>query len=451
MKRIIAILFLLTCLTCKPQTGQRQLWWNIMRITGSGGPNLNIQGFGVNAIGSLPGDPTITVNTTSGGTGTGSLWWAINTALGATGSNSTRKKIVFSVNGTISSDNFTINNLVNVTIDGTGHSIVVTAPNNDGMSFEGPGCHNIIVRNMHFVDCNGDGINAVDGAHDIAFANNSVYGNGDGNMDVASDCFNVTCQYNIIGYHTAPSDDGTGGMLITATEVSAHHNLFNVKSPEEGERCPLVHGNYSNAFADVRNNLVYNFGRSNATGSGYGTAVLYGVNCNGGYARGNIVNNYYYTPSSDAASDGVWVNGQGSGCGDDAIPPGEAYSNGNVSGNGFNFNTGSYTNHAEWPIAAQYQIQVEAACVAVVNVLNHVGPDVKTTVDNTLISQVTQLGSCAFGGPTLLPFMKIYGQMAYNDRPAKPISSAVDNVAVISRRRNYIIAKKYFFKPTINS
>jgi hypothetical protein len=378
---------------------------------GGSGPNLAIQGFGADAQGASAGDPVITVNTLSGGTGTGSLYWALNTATGGTGSATSHKKIVFTVDGTISSNLFTLNTLSFVTIDGTGHNVVITAPANDGLSFEGSGCHHNIVKNLHFANCGGgDGANAVDGAHDIVFMNCSFYGNGDGNIDVGVDCSKITIQYCIIGNHIAPDDDGTGGMLITSIEVSAHHNLFNVKSDEEGERCPLIHGNYSNAFADVRNNLIYNFGRNNSTGSGYGTACLYGVVGAGGYARANIVNNYYYTPSSDAAPDGVDVAGDPPG-----VPAGEAYSAGNISGNGYNFNTGSYTNHAEWPIATQYQVQTELTCLAVENVLLYSGPDTKNSTDNALIAGVTQLGSCAFnnnppkiiGYPNWLPTSEV--------------------------------------------
>jgi hypothetical protein len=366
---------------------------------GGGGVNLALQGFGADAAGASVGDPTITVNTLSGGTGTGSLYWALNTATGGTGSATSHKKIVFSVDGTISSNLFTLNTLSNVTLDGTGHTVVITAPANDGLSFEGSGCHHNIVKNLHFANCGGgDGANAVDGAHDIAFMNCSFYGNGDGNIDVGVDCSKITIQYCIIGNHIAPDDDGTGGMLITSIEVSCHHNLFNVKSDEEGERCPLIHGNYSDAFADVRNNIVYNFGRSNSTGSGYGTACLYGVTGAGGYARANIVNNYYYTPSSDAASSGIDVAGSPPG-----VPAGEAYSAGNISGNGYNFNTGSYTNHAEWSIASQYQIESELTCAAVFNVLNHVGPDTKNSTDNALIADVTQTGSCTFNNNFTIP------------------------------------------------
>jgi hypothetical protein len=359
---------------------------------GGGGANLALQGFGADASGADPGDPTITVNTLSAGTGTGSLYWAINTATGGTGNSTSHKKIVFSVNGTISGG-FFVDNLNHTTIDGTGHDITITA-NDDGMSFEGPNANHVIVKNLHFANCTGDGANVVDNGvssgHDIAFMNCTFDGNGDGNIDVAAGSTKVTVQYCIIGKLTSTADgQASGGMLITGTEISAHHNLFDVKSAHEGERCPLIHGNYSNAFADVRYNLVYNFGRGNSTGSGFGTGVGYGTGfgeCTSCYARANIANNYYYTPSTDAASDGIVVNINVGGA--------ECYVSGNVSGNGYNFNTQS--NHAEWSIASTYQIQSETTCEAVTNVLAHVGPDTKNARDNAIIAEITQLGSCAF-------------------------------------------------------
>lgn len=437
MKRLLFILLFFTT-TC---SGQR-IFFDGWRINQGNPPvtaNLNLQGYGINANGADVGDPTITVSSTSAGTGAGTLYYAIFTALGGTGSATSHKKIVFSVSGTITSDNFTIDNLSYVTFDATGQTIVITAPANDGFSFESNGAHHIIVKNMHFANCSGDGGNVVDntvtGAHDIAFMNCSFYGNGDGNIDVGvttgTDA-NVTIQYCIIGYFTATAMGiASGGSLCTSTNVTYHHNLFNVKSTYEGERCPLIHGNYSNAYADVRNNIVYNFGRSNSTGSGFGTACLYGISGAGGYARANIVNNYYYSPSATAAPDGVWVNGDGG-----SVTPGEAYSAGNISGNGYNFNTGVYTNHAEWTVSAPFSIGVESTCDAVHNVLTHVGPDTKNVTDLALIAQVTNIGSCSIQTAPL--FLKIYEGLSYKNSSEEGnsnYSSKIEVWANISSRR----------------
>lgn len=448
MKKLLFILLLLST-TCFGQSSRIVNGWRINQHNPANPTNLALQGYGVNATGASVSDPTITVSSTSAGTGIGTLYYAVYTAIGGTGSSTSHKKIVFSVSGTITSNNFTMDNLSYVTFDATGQTIVITAPANDGFSFESSGAHHIIVKNMHFANCAGDGANVVDntitGAHDIAFMNCSFYGNGDGNIDVGvttgTDA-NVTIQYCLIGNHIAPLDDGTGGSLCTSTNVTYHHNLFNVKSDEEGERCPLIHGNYSNAYADVRNNIVYNFGRSNSTGSGFGTACLYGIVGAGGYARANIVNNYYYTPSVSAASDGVWVNGDGG-----SIPAGEAYSAGNISGNGYNFNTGVYTNHAEWTVDPPYNITVETACDAVHNVLANVGPDTKNSTDNTLISQVTNIGTCILEMKKQI-FLTLYGsEVVYNNQrensQSNPLYHLKDqDVAIIDNRRGRLTDSK---------
>lgn len=362
------------------------------------GPNLAIQGYGKNAVGADIGDPTITVTTTSGGQGIGTLYRALFVTNGGTGQPNSHKKIVFSVSGTITSNDYTIDDLHHVTIDGTGRTIVITAPANDGMSFENTGAHHIIVKNLNFRDSGGDGLNIVDGANNIAIVNCAFWLNHDGNIDIAKDSHDNTIQYCVIGNHTNECNcgsGGAGGMLITGFDNSIHHNLYNPGTsgnPDEGERLPFLHGNYGNASADIRNNIIYNYGRGNATGTGYGTGIGYdgpneGSSDCGCYARANVVNNYYYTPSTAADQDGVDLTPDNNG------RVGSAYSAGNISGNGFNFNTGAYTNHAEWPITG-FEIDVETTCAGLQNVLDHVGPDVKHAEVLTFINGVTNLGSC---------------------------------------------------------
>lgn len=411
--------------------------WFVNQGNPSAGPNLNLQGYGADATGSSVSDTTITVNTTSGGTSVGSLYWAINTAIGSTGSATSHKKIVFSVNGTITTDLLTVDHLSFVTIDGTGHTVVITSPNNDGLSFEGNTCNHIIVKNLVFANCGGDGANVVDNGatsgHDIAFMNCAFYGNGDGNIDIASGSTNVTVQYCVIGYHTSPSEGAaSGGMLITGTQVSIHHNLFNVKSTFEGERCPLIHGNYSNAYADVRNNVVYNWGRDNATGSGIGTGIGFGGSGSGCgcYSRANIVNNYYYTISNAAKMYGISVN-TGPGLSGGA----EAYVNGNISGNNYHFD--SLSNHAEWSVATAYQIQSETACQSVSYVLAHVGPDTKNSTTTTLISEVTNLGSCA---KVDVPLFKMYKSIVKEKESNNIYSSNLHDDIWISNKRKSIFS-----------
>lgn len=444
MKRIILILLSLTFFAnAQYLPGTKGFLFPSSGGVGPLPPNLALQGFGKNAGGSDPGDPTITVTTTSAAHGVGTLWYAINTALGGTGSPVSHKKIVFSVSGTITSNEFTITDLDHVTIDGTGQTIVITAPANDGMSFEGQDAHHIIVKNIHFANSGGDGANVVDdgatGAHDIAFMNCSFYGNGDGNLDFAAESHDCTAQYNILGFGQA---GWAGNMLITGDRISTHHNLYFPKTPgvAVGERNPMTHGNYANAFSDVRNNIVYNFGRNDATGSGYGSQVAYdateGSSGCGCYGRSNIVNNYYYTTSAAADQNGVTVNGDPY-----SEPAGAGYSAGNVSGNGFNFNVAPYTNVPEWSTAG-FSIGVETACEAVANVLTYVGPDTKNATDVALIAGVTNLGTC-FINRLKSPVFTPYEGISYQSGDSTTFTTWGGLVADIPRR------KKLKFKITI--
>jgi hypothetical protein len=371
MKKILLILFLL------PLFSHSQILVNGWRH-GSGpppAPNLAIQGYGKDAS---SGD-----HTSAGIFNVGSQ----EDFISALGSNRT----IRFTNDLTMTTNVYITNYHHLTIDGTGYKIRIDTNNGDDcISLENSTTHHIVIKNIETTDSGGDGINVVDGAHDIAIVNCSSWGNRDGNIDVAGGEY-VSVQYCYIGTHNA-STGGAGGSLITAILVSFHHNALNVKTASgEGERAPLIHGNYANSFADVRNNIVYQYGRDNSTGSGYGVGLGYGEgegDCTSCYARANIVNNYFYTPSTVADQDGIDLE-------IDGVGGAEAYSAGNVSGNGFNFNTGIYTNHAEWPVTG-YEIDVETACESVAYVLQYAGPDNRSTTTQAGIDEITNLGSCAY-------------------------------------------------------
>lgn len=402
------------------KAGMRQYWWSIRTIYVPGNPPpppvLGPIGYGVNATGSLPGDPVITVVNNNGNTSVGSLYWAMFLVNGATGNTFSRKKIVFNIPGTgvhtinvAPANRLNPTQFQNITMDGGTQDIEITSSSQNGISFETANCNHLIIENLYFVNCGSgdvnsgaDGLNVVDGAHDICITNCCAYGNTDGNIDIGVQTFNITMQYTIIGDHLSNKTKGTGGTLINGTEVTIHHNLFNLKSVVEGERGPFLHGNYSNAYADIRNNIDYNFGRAQATGSGFGTGIGYNKTTSDCACRGeaNVVNNYYYTPSTDAAPDAIDVaidNRQGA-----------VYSNGNISGNGINLDAAQYrTQNTPFNVPVQYQIPVETACASVHNVLTYVGPATKNATAATLIAQVTNLGSCLNTAPMLPDFRKM--------------------------------------------
>lgn len=301
---------------------------------------ISYQGFGKDAIGGSQSTNVYhVINTNS--SGSGSLANGI-------GSN---KTILFDVSGTIVG-RFDLINISYLTIDGNGKDVTIN--NNvagDGISFDGANTHHCILKGVRVYNAGMDGINVIDGAHDILITNCTSYGNRDGNIDIAGDnagqTKNVTVQYCIIG-GGAPGDKSySGSTLVTAQNVSLHHNLYIPNSPAGGvaERCPFVHSNYSpvgSPNCDFRNNLVSNWGRY-ATGFGYKTAV-------------NIVNNYY--------------NGSGSGAIDpNADPSGNTasyYVAGNVQSNGANINLNG-GNHSEYQSAGITTTDAKTAARAVLS------------------------------------------------------------------------------------
>ena len=324
------------------------------------------QGFGANAVGGS--NSTMVYHVTNlNSSGAGSLANGI-------GSNRT---IVFDVSGTITA-RLDLIGITYLTIDGAGQNITINGNNNgDVISFDGQNTHHCILKNIHVTNGGNDGINVLDGSHDIVIANCTSYGNRDGNIDVAGGT-NVTVQYCILG---GGASGWSGAMLITATNVSVHHNLFSpATNGDVGERNPLVHSNYTapgNPCADIRNNLVWRFGRSGGTGSGYGTAICYN-------ATANVINNYYYTSGPSASSATNTDDGYGAGA------TGQAYIAGNVSGNN-GVNANAANNHAIYNVPA---VTTQDACTAAQLVLANAGPQPRNSVDQGYISGVT-LPNCS--------------------------------------------------------
>jgi chitodextrinase len=331
------------------------------------------EGFGANATG---GSGTTYHVTNTNASGAGSL------AVGI-GSN---KTIVFDVSGTIVG-RFDLISISFLTIDATvgNRDITIDNQNNgDGISCDGPNTHHIILRGLRVINSGGDGINVVDGAHDILIDRCSAYGNRDGNIDIAGDnsgqTKNVTVQWCFIGGGATSNSSYSGSTLVTGQNVTLHHNFyFPAATGDVGERCPLVHCNYSPVGApnaDFRNNLVWKWGRSNGTGSGYGTDIAYS-------ATANVINNYYY--SSASASDAVITNGSYG-----STPSGLAYVNGNVSGNG-GVNPNSANNHAIYTVPT---VATQDACTAARRVLTKVGPATRSSYETNALADAANLPGC---------------------------------------------------------
>lgn len=343
--------------------------------------SITYEGFGVNALtGDFTSNGIYTVTNTNA-SGSGSLANGI----------ASNRTIQFAVGGTFSNFHQTITNTHHLLIDGTtAPSTVVLDAGNSAqtvMSFENSGCNHIVLKGLVFTNAgpDNDGLSFVDGAHDIMISQCTAYNNGDGNLDIAGNCYNVTIQYCIIGNHKPDATNGgnSGGSLCTSYSVTYRNNLFAVKSGDEGERAPLVHSSYTTPAspnADIINNVMWDFGRINATGSGYATGIGYN-------AGANVRNNYYYTHSASAAPNAIDNNP------DNCSPncTGNIYANGNVSGNGYNINAsgGQYTNHAQYSISAPYAVTtVESACDCVQTVLDLAGTPQRNTTEQNFINQV---------------------------------------------------------------
>src|SRR5436190_790055 len=343
------------------------------------GQTILNEGFGANAVGGS-NSATVYHVTNLNASGAGSLTNGI-------GSNRT---IVFDVSGTIFG-RFDLINISYLTIDATGQNITIDNQNNgDAISFDGANTHHCILKGLHVTNGGGDGINVVDGSHDILITNCTSWGNRDGNIDIAGDnagvTKNVTVQWCIIGGGAPNNSSYSGCTLVTGQSVTLHHNLYSpAAAGDVGERNPLVHCNYSPVGApnaDIRNNVVWKFGRNNATGSGYGSDIAYS-------ATGNVVNNWYYSPSD--GGNAVVTNGSYG-----STPSGLAYVSGNVSGNN-GVNPNNANNHAEYVIPAQYAVTMQSACVAAQLVLANAGPSPRNAVDIAFVNAVT-LMNCPTSG-----------------------------------------------------
>lgn len=336
-----------------------------------------LEGFGAKAVGGS--NSTVVYHVTNlNASGTGSLSSLI-------GSNRT---IVFDVSGIIIG-RFDLINVSYLTIDATGRDITIKNNNNgDAISCDGPNTHHIILKGLHVTDGGMDGINVVDGAHDIMITNCTSWGNRDGNIDIAGDnsgvTKNVTVQWCIIGGGAANNSSYSGPCLVTGQSVTFHHNLIlPITVGGVGERAPLVHCNYSpvgSPNADIRNNVTYKWGRNGGIGSGYAVDIAY-------KATANVASNYFYSLSDWANA--VITNGSYG-----STPAGLAYVSGNVSGNA-GVNPNAQNNHAEYIIPDQYAITMQDACTAAGLVIAQAGPSPRNKQDNDFVATVTLINCAA--------------------------------------------------------
>jgi hypothetical protein len=340
------------------------LFFFFLTITNSLFAQTTYQGFGAVTVGGA--GQTVVHVTNLNASGTGSLKAAI-------GSNRT---IVFDVGGTINGfqwdgGNGDANNIVNLTIDGsTAPSPGITLNNNNGgncLGFEGTGNHDIIVKYIRVYNAGNDGFHVGVGAYNMIFDHCASWGNRDGNFDITDAAHDITVQWCILG-GGAPNTSGYSGTMLlgySPRNISVHHNLFNPRSAGNvGERCPNVSDPGRSSLpnflmADIRNNLMWKWGRNNGTGSGYATSAAY-------YATENCVNNYYYSTQSPTSATNM-DDGYGGGSGSS-----RGYFAGNFSGN-TGYNPNAISNTTEYAIPAAAQITMQSPCAAAMLILANAG------------------------------------------------------------------------------
>jgi Pectate lyase len=232
-----------------------------------GSPPEAYQGFGATTRGGTGG--AVVRVTTLADSGPGSLREALS------GGNRT---VVFDVAGEIALSTYLYVYGANITIDGFSAPAPGITLKNYGLIIRGNrGAHDIIVRGIRVRGAAIDGIQVANSAYNVVIDHVSVTGSLDGNIDITEGARDVTVSWSIIGGNEK-------NMLVkyNASRVSLHHNLFTASA----QRSPQIRIDdsttavASGTTADIRNNVIANWG------TGHGSVVWYGP-------WANVVNNYY--------------------------------------------------------------------------------------------------------------------------------------------------------------
>lgn len=314
------------------------------------------QGFGATTPGGA-GKPVFRV-TNLNAAGPGSLADALS------GDNRT---IEFGVGGTIDSDEITMAGRQFVTIAGETAPAPGITLTRGGLSIE-EGCHDIIVRHIRSRNTKDDAFR-VFASHDILFDHVSASGAGAGSLDITEGSYNVTVQWSIL------SGGASDNMLVSygAKHVSVHHDLFvGSESPtvtgQAGSKAPASGADLA---ADVRNNIVWNWGTAGGAGFGMGANV-------DDSARANVVDNFFEAHGTypDLVSLAIVLDHQSSGA--------QVHTKGNVSGNAVDLDARGNV-LSEFPALAT----PEGACVSAARVTSLAGALPRDTVDQGIAAGVS--------------------------------------------------------------
>ena len=281
--------------------------------TGCANPSGGYEGFGRNTTGGA-GKPVYKV-TNLKDSGSGSLRDAVSQG---------NRCVVFDVGGTISLASNLLVKGANVTIDG------LTAPS-PGITLKGAtlvmqgssGAGNVVLRGIRHRGAP-SGVDAVRvyKASKVVIDRISVSGFGDGAVDVTENSRDVTVQWSILGAGN-PAHNFVNLVGYNTTRVTLHHNLYINGNSRHPQCANLNYSPTAELQCDVRNNVIWNYGQK-------GTSIRFG-------AKGNVVNNYYYSSQSTGASNAVYSAEQSG-----------VYAKGNYSRNGYNVDAQS-TRSSEFP------------------------------------------------------------------------------------------------------
>jgi pectate lyase len=191
------------------------------------------------------------------------------------------RHIVFDVAGEIRLEKPLVARGAHITIDGDSAPSPGITVKNYGLHLRGSqGAHDIIVQGIRIRNTrsNRDGLQISDGAYNIVVDHVSIYGSGDGNLDISGNARDITISWSVLAEPAGTQKN----MLIkyNPARITLHHNLF----VNAGQRNPQVRIDDPGTPAvdttvDMRNNVVWGW-------KDHGTLIWYGP-------RANVVNNFY--------------------------------------------------------------------------------------------------------------------------------------------------------------
>jgi hypothetical protein len=213
-------------------------------------------------------------------------------------------------------------------------------------------------------------------------------------------------------------------MLIKygTTRIGLHHNLFT----RNGSRLPEVTraglDPDTGTTIDIRNNLIWNWD------GGYATRIESG-------ATANVVGNLYANPDGGSGDDGQGLmvcggNNHPSAAALCAAGGGSAYTSGNVSLDGINYDS---VGNLGSPLPAD-PVTTTDACTAAADVVTHAGAVPRDAVDHTYVNYVMagmDFAACAYvGGKAPSQGFKIPAQSAQQAGGGTPDQGCAANVSL---------------------